>query len=364
MAIFHRPVASANASRYVLLMLMAFAMTVVGTRLYLEATGYPQIGNETFHLAHALWGGLLLVIASLLLLVYVNRWIFSLSAILAGVGVGLFIDEVGKFITQGNDYFFPLAAPIIYVAFLLTLLAYLMVRRRPSASIRADMYKVLSDLEEVLEADLSVSERSFMLERLQPITAQAERPDLAELAKHITLFLQSEAITVIPDRASPGSRLLDQLKQFEDRFLPQTLNRHLLIVVFMAHGVFTMLGLALLIGLVRGGEFSQFLLLETIVLDNANVNSATSLNWYLVMTALEILTGILIFVGAAAFLLKRDTLAVTLGLMALTITLIFTNTLSFYFDQFSVLLNSIYSFLALLALQRYRDRFLRETVRA
>ena len=101
-------------------------------RLYLELTGYPQIGNATFHFAHALWGGLLEIIAVLLLFIYVNRWINDLSAVLSGVGVGLFIDEVGKFITQQNNYFFPLAAPIIYVAFLLTLLIVLL-RQTPPA---------------------------------------------------------------------------------------------------------------------------------------------------------------------------------------------------------------------------------------
>ena len=47
-----------------------------------------------------------------------NRWVPAATAVLVGVGSGLFVDEVGKFITQQNDYFTPLAAPIIYVVFL------------------------------------------------------------------------------------------------------------------------------------------------------------------------------------------------------------------------------------------------------
>ena len=35
-------------------------LTVAVTRVYLELTGYPQIGNAELHIAHALWGGLLL----------------------------------------------------------------------------------------------------------------------------------------------------------------------------------------------------------------------------------------------------------------------------------------------------------------
>jgi hypothetical protein len=68
-------------------------------------TGYPQIGNDVLHIAHALWGGLLLLVALMLPLAFANRRFLQASAWLGGVGAGLFIDEVGKFITQANDYF-------------------------------------------------------------------------------------------------------------------------------------------------------------------------------------------------------------------------------------------------------------------
>jgi hypothetical protein len=110
----------ANAPRYILLMVVSFAASVVGTRYYLELTGYPQIGGGDLHIAHLLWGGLALFIASLLPLILANRGTYDWAAVLSGVGVGLFIDEVGKFITKTNDYFYPAAAPIIYGVFLLT----------------------------------------------------------------------------------------------------------------------------------------------------------------------------------------------------------------------------------------------------
>ena len=96
------PVKREGAERYLLLSLVSFAASVIVTRTFLELTGYPQIGNSELHIAHVLWGGLLLFIASLLPLILSNRWAFNTSAILSGVGVGLFIDEVGKFITQSK----------------------------------------------------------------------------------------------------------------------------------------------------------------------------------------------------------------------------------------------------------------------
>src|SRR5512133_108093 len=148
------PVKREGAERYILLSLVSFALSVIVTRTFLQMTGYPQIGNGTLHIAHVLWGGLLLFIASLLPLIFANRWMLNLSAILSGVGVGLFIDEVGKFITQTNDYFYPPAAPIIYAFFLLTLLLYLMVRRPKEHTPRGMMYRVMEDLTEVLARDL------------------------------------------------------------------------------------------------------------------------------------------------------------------------------------------------------------------
>jgi hypothetical protein len=57
-----------EAGRLVTLMAVAFGLTVVITRLYLMTSGYPKIGGGTYHIAHALFGGLLLVISVLLLL--------------------------------------------------------------------------------------------------------------------------------------------------------------------------------------------------------------------------------------------------------------------------------------------------------
>jgi len=91
-----KPVEREHAERYVLMMLASFAASVVGTRLFLEITGYPQLGNSELHIAHALWGGLALFIASLLPLVLVNRWVYAVSGVLSGIGVGLFIDEIGE----------------------------------------------------------------------------------------------------------------------------------------------------------------------------------------------------------------------------------------------------------------------------
>jgi hypothetical protein len=124
---------SDRASRLMLIVLVSCALTVALVRLFLVLTGYPQIGNSTFHLAHALWGGLALLLAGVMALVVQNRGAAMVIALLTGIGFGLFVDEVGKFITQKNDYFFPLAAPIVYASLLLILLLTELARAPPAA---------------------------------------------------------------------------------------------------------------------------------------------------------------------------------------------------------------------------------------
>lgn len=144
-----------DAGKYLLISLIAFATTVIGVRWFLELTGYPQVGNSTLHIAHVLWGGLLLFVAILVALIWDNPSFMVAAAALSGIGMGLFIDEVGKFITQNNDYFFPAAAPIIYGFFLVTVLIYILVRRPPDEDDpRRAMVHALETLQDAIYGEL------------------------------------------------------------------------------------------------------------------------------------------------------------------------------------------------------------------
>jgi hypothetical protein len=114
------------------LLALAGIGTVLISRTYLALTGYPQLGGGRLHIAHLLWGGLLMLAALLCGLLFVGRGVPALIVVLGGVGLGLVVDEVGKFITRDNDYFYRPAAAIIYLVFALLLaLAWLLDRWRP-----------------------------------------------------------------------------------------------------------------------------------------------------------------------------------------------------------------------------------------
>lgn len=103
--------------------LIAAVVTILSVRFFLHITGYPQIGGGNFHIAHMLYGGILMMITILLLISFLDKQVKQIAAILGGIGFGLFIDELGKFVTRDNNYFFEPTIGLVYVIFIFLFLA-------------------------------------------------------------------------------------------------------------------------------------------------------------------------------------------------------------------------------------------------
>jgi hypothetical protein len=101
---------------------LTFFVTAIATELCIRTqlylTHYPQLGGHGLHIAHLLWGGLFMVVALAILLSLLGRRARQVAALVAGVGFGFFIDELGKFITADNNYFYKPAAGLIYLIFI------------------------------------------------------------------------------------------------------------------------------------------------------------------------------------------------------------------------------------------------------
>jgi hypothetical protein len=91
--------------------------TVLIVRSALAATGYPQVGGNGLHVAHVLYGGLLMGAAIATVEILPGTRARLHAAFIGGIGFGLFIDEVGKFLTKDVNYFFRPAVAIIYAVF-------------------------------------------------------------------------------------------------------------------------------------------------------------------------------------------------------------------------------------------------------
>jgi hypothetical protein len=349
----HSVVKREGAEHYLLYSLLSFAASVSLTRLFLELTGYPQLATAELHIAHVLWGGLLLFIAALLPLVIANRWVYTAGGLLSGAGVGLFIDEVGKFITQTNDYFYPPAAPIIYAFFLLVVLFYLRVRRPPREDPRAELYRAFDTLQEVLDHALDKHERAALVTRLERIIERAEHPNHVALARSLLAFLEAETFEAAPSRLSLEDRVRRWRYLLMARYLRRPIHKSLLIVSLLLMSMGALVDLSFL--LVNRPSLEEAYVL---LLGNGDEVSANMVFLYLARIGLESLLGVLWLVSALLLLVRRDYLGVTVGYFGLLIALTVLNLLVFYFDQFSAIITATIQFLLLMGLILYRQHHL------
>lgn len=338
------PVRREGAERYLLITLLSFAASVMITRLFLEVSGYPQVGGKTLHIAHVLWGGLLLFVATLLPLLFANRSVYSISALLSGVGVGLFIDEVGKFITQTNDYFYPAAAPIIYALFLLVTLLYWRLHRPAPRSDRADLYQALDGLSEVIDHDLDRRELDDLRQRLG-IVAQHQRadPDLARLAQALLDYLDSPSLKVIPDHAAPGASLWSRIQPAWARWIRRPVLRAFVLVGLVVVGLPGAIGLVVFA--------AHFIGLGAPAGTGADATTAIGV-------VVEVLTDVPLLVAAGLIATGRERRGITVAFVSLLVSLTALNLVDFYFDQFQAAIEALLQFILLQGVLSYRRRYL------
>ena len=368
----HKPVKREDAEQYLVVALLGFAASVILIRLFLELTGYPQVGNSELHIAHVLWGGLLLFGASLLPLIFANRWVYKAGALLAGVGVGLFIDEVGKFITQNNNYFYPAAAPIIYAFFLLTVLVYLQVRRPRSRDARVELYHAFAKFEEVLDHDLDAQERADLNARLYRVNRQSTDPDTARLAGVLREFLASDALYLAPDTPGRWERWSRRVRGYGSHWITA---RRLKVAVIGGLSLLGLVGLLFslvfivaLMNIVQPLDPSGDFYLEFDLPSGASEAASdpvpiTYLGFghlvgILAMLGLGGLVGLLLMVAAILLAIGRERQGSSLGYLGLLLSLTAVAPINFYFSQFGAVSNALVEFALLLGVVLYRQRYL------
>lgn len=136
-------------------------------RFYLHIAGYPQVGGGNFHIAHMLWGGLFMLAGTSILLGFIGKTSQQLAAVISGAGFGIFIDEIGKFITKDNNYFFKPSVGIIYAVFVLLFFAFSSISRRTKLTDREYQLNALIELEEAVAHDMDETEKQRVRQLLQ-----------------------------------------------------------------------------------------------------------------------------------------------------------------------------------------------------
>ncbi len=345
-----------NAVRYLLLSLFSFIATVSVVRSFLALTGYPQIGSGTLHIAHVLWGGLILYIAAILPLIYLNPRLHGLCAVLSGVGMGLFLDEVGKFITRQYDYFFPAAAPIMYIFFLLVIILVVMVRRPKAVDGRSELVQALEIVREQLYRPLEPAEMKHVESDLGNVLASDTDQLHQTIARHLLDLVHSDPRLAADTRPPWWLRFTYRLESWLSE---------------VSLSWFLGLGM-LLLGLLNLKDPLQ-VWLESALPGSAliaflqahigrQITPAEAPTLYSIRLGLEVLIGVSLLVSAGLLSGGRKRLACSLSYFSLLLSLVGLDMLLFYFEQFSTVGIVLIQFVVLFGVIFYRNRFLKTSL--
>ena len=204
-----------GSSDLVLRFLIWSVASILTMRLYIYFSPMKQVAFGQWHIAHMLWGGLFMLIGFLLIIAYSGRRILNLAVILEGIGWGLFIDEIGKFLTKDNDYWFKPAIIFIYVSFILLFLLYRYLDKQRKKSVESYFFRLIDGLEEIINGDLENKERLYYLRKASHIIKNDSVGYFATISTSIKKVL--EQYKTIEDKRDFVGFIKTQLSRFVER---------------------------------------------------------------------------------------------------------------------------------------------------
>lgn len=323
-----RPVRSVFAPMLLEHFFISAVVAVLLIRAWLEITGYPQIGGDGLHIAHMLFGGFMMMAAMGILLTYLGRRARLIAAILGGAGFGTFIDELGKFITSDNDYFYQPTIALIYIIFVLLFLVGERLVRLVEATPQERLAQALDVITDAVIEHFPTTQRELALSLL------AEAEPTSPLTPALTRALRK--IAAQPD---PPPNLAERLaNRVGHAYSWLTGQRWFLkfVLIFSAVGIF----------------FSLVGLVITVAVDPhiTEVQLATSVTAGPLLLA-NAIAGALLVLGLIAF--RRSVVtALEWFRRAALVSLLMVQPLSFYNEQLTAIIG-LFLNLALLSALEY-----------
>jgi hypothetical protein len=340
----HRFVRDMRAGARLQTFLVSATAAVLTLRLFLKFTGYPQLGPGGLHIAHMLWGGLLMLASLMILFSFIGKEIERFAVVIGGIGFGTFIDEVGKFVSQDNDYFYRPAVAIIYVTFVLLYFAVRAIHTLRAHSPTEYLVNALVEMEDVALHDLDEEES-------KRLRLYLERSDPAHpLTRVFRRALKS--VRLVPGAPpSPFTRAARWVGEQYRRIAARPEFPRVIVGIFLAE-LLVKLSYIVLVAFAARPELPPPLepaLFETPATRAKTINFAQWAEiWSWAVSAL--------FVARGMFLIRRSRIEAFRSFEGSVLVAIFiTHVFSFYRNQFLALLGLAFSVLMLISV-RYAIR--------
>jgi hypothetical protein len=222
--IFYRNV---RARDHLEIFLLSSITSLLLIRFFLRLTGYPQVGGGQLHIAHMLYGGLLMAAAIMLMISFIGARVQRLAAFIGGLGFGIFIDELGKFLTKDNNYFFRPTIGLIYAVFIALYLVTNFLGRDERLTKREYELNALTQFEEAVVHDMDELERA----RIRKLLTRADKGSPVTLG--LTKLLSQVELVPTPEPLFI-KRFLSHASRSYQRFWSRRSSDHIIGTLFVA----------------------------------------------------------------------------------------------------------------------------------
>jgi hypothetical protein len=189
-----------------------------------------------------------MLVAMVLLLAVLGKRAKRIGAVVGGLGFGLFLDELGKFITRENDYFFQPTIALIYVVFIALFLTFRSIERRSFSA-----HELLANVgDEVIELILGGATQAEVARALSLLQRSGARDALAEGLRQAvagTVCVAEES----RDMPSALVRMQERLWRLYDSLIGWRLFHRCIEAIFLVEGaVGVLVALAVGVGALMG----------------------------------------------------------------------------------------------------------------
>lgn len=303
-------------------------LTVLAIRAFLAITNYPQLGGDGLHIAHMLWGGLFMLISLVVLLYFHGFRVKFLAAFMAGIGFGFFIDELGKFITSDNDYFYRPTAMLIYVVFVLMWGMFAWLAKYVAVTPQENAVDVFSKLRDSMIYGLSASDTEQIEKQLR--IAGLSTSDAHDLLK-ITTKMSPQY-----DANSPWqklNKLAQKIQNTFDKIASYNRTKHILLAIFLVQAAAAFIVAGLLV-FVDNSDVAIF-----------DIPSSTPAFVLYGLLLCLVATIVCVFVGFVYFVRMRSRQVFVWYRRALLVNIFGTQVFLFYTNQFQAAFGLIFNLL-------------------
>jgi len=317
-----------EASELVLTILIWSVLSLLLTRVFINVSGQYQLSFGVWHIAHVLWGGLFLLGGIITLVAWHGETARKMGAIFSGIGWGLFVDEIGKYLTSDNDYWFRPAIILMYVIFVLLFLIYRKLEKSNPISSKNLLYSILVRLEDVAEDDLEVSEKDQLLKKINTLIKMKPWGNSMRLAMGLEEIVKSME-TKNDKGKGRWSMWWDRTKTFSYKVFKRKFVKYLLAI----YSIYFALD-----KVIDGIRFwSSPEKVESIKRFYLNYDFFGRADLYMAGFKLtfDLISGTLLLVGWYYFLKKRRGRGVTYFRWGLLVNILLASVFKFYFEQFS-----------------------------